>query len=48
MTQEEEASVGGFIARLGRATDAREGKRLEVSVDTDRLYFFDPTSGRAV
>jgi len=45
-TQEEDSDR--FIARLGRETDAREGNRLEVSVDTDRLYFFDPTTGRAV
>jgi multiple sugar transport system ATP-binding protein len=37
-----------FVARLGRATAAREGEPLEVAVDVDRLYVFDFESGRAL
>jgi multiple sugar transport system ATP-binding protein len=37
-----------FVASLNPRTDAREGERLELFVDTHRLHFFDPESGRGV
>jgi multiple sugar transport system ATP-binding protein len=41
-------SSSPFVGRLGRATRAREGEPLEVVVDADRLYFFDPASGEGI
>ena len=37
-----------FIARLARDTQIREGGRLELTVDTKRLHFFDPATGAAI
>jgi multiple sugar transport system ATP-binding protein len=37
-----------FIARLERGTRAKEGERLELTVDTERLHFFDPVTGLAI
>jgi len=37
-----------FIARLERATRAREGERIDLVVDTRRLHFFDPETGAGV
>jgi multiple sugar transport system ATP-binding protein len=37
-----------FIARLGRATAAKEGAALELAVDLARLHFFDPRTGLGI
>jgi multiple sugar transport system ATP-binding protein len=37
-----------FIARFERGTSAREGDRLDVAVDTQRLHFFDPETGAGI
>ena len=37
-----------FVARIHPETAAREGERLRLVVDTRRLHFFDPESGRAI
>ena len=37
-----------FVARLERATDARERQPLQVEVDVTRLHFFDPETGVSV
>ncbi len=37
-----------FVARLNRGTRAREGERIELTVNTEQLRFFDPETGRAI
>jgi multiple sugar transport system ATP-binding protein len=37
-----------FVARLERATRAKEREPLELAVDVERLHFFDPESGLGV
>ena len=37
-----------WVARLGLATRAREGEPVELAVNTSRLRFFDPETGRAI
>jgi multiple sugar transport system ATP-binding protein len=37
-----------FVAALNPRTDAREGEGLELFVDTRRLHFFDPETGRGI
>jgi multiple sugar transport system ATP-binding protein len=46
----ERARGGGvtFVARLERATSAREREPLELEVDVARLHFFDPETGLRV
>jgi multiple sugar transport system ATP-binding protein len=37
-----------FVARLDRATRAREGETLTLAVDVGRLHFFDPETGLGI
>ncbi|MGH3064859.1 MAG: ABC transporter ATP-binding protein [Gaiellaceae bacterium] len=37
-----------FVARLDRATRAREREQLELAVDVERVHFFDPETGLGV
>ena len=37
-----------ITARLERTAQVEEGARARLSVDRDRLYFFDPESGEAI
>jgi multiple sugar transport system ATP-binding protein len=37
-----------FVARLARASAAREGEAIRLAVDVDRLHFFDPETGAAI
>jgi multiple sugar transport system ATP-binding protein len=37
-----------FVARVGRATVARESEPIELVVDTSRLHFFDLASGAGI
>jgi multiple sugar transport system ATP-binding protein len=37
-----------LVARVHPQTTAREGEELRLVVDTKRLHFFDPASGRAI
>lgn len=34
-----------LVARLDAASEATEGKELELWLDTDRLHLFDPETG---
>jgi multiple sugar transport system ATP-binding protein len=37
-----------FLARLNPRTQAQQGKEIELVVDTSRLHFFDPETGRGI
>jgi multiple sugar transport system ATP-binding protein len=37
-----------FLARLNPRTQAQQGKEIELVVDTGRLHFFDPQTGRGI
>jgi multiple sugar transport system ATP-binding protein len=37
-----------FITRAGPETKARSGEQQEIHVDTRKLYFFDPATGRSI
>jgi multiple sugar transport system ATP-binding protein len=37
-----------FVARVSPATEARQGEKIELVVETTRLHFFDPESGRGI
>ncbi len=43
-----EGTAGELVARFDRRTSTREGDRLDVVIDTDRLIFFDPGTGDAL
>jgi multiple sugar transport system ATP-binding protein len=43
-----QASTSVFVAQLSPRTQAREGDRLELVVDTERLHFFDPETGLGI
>ncbi|CAN5286038.1 sn-glycerol-3-phosphate ABC transporter ATP-binding protein UgpC [soil metagenome] len=47
----EEVARGGestFVARLNPRTEAREGQKIELAVETRRLHFFDPETGLGI
>jgi multiple sugar transport system ATP-binding protein len=37
-----------FVARVDRESTVREGERMRLAVNTRRLHFFDPESGRGI
>jgi multiple sugar transport system ATP-binding protein len=43
-----EESGTPFVARVDRASQAREGERAQLAVDTRRLHFFDPETGLGI
>jgi multiple sugar transport system ATP-binding protein len=47
---ERAASTGEstFLARLSPRTGAKQGEPLELVVDTERLHFFDPETGKGI
>jgi multiple sugar transport system ATP-binding protein len=46
----ESARRGGglFVARVGRASTAEEGGKIDLVVDSSRLHFFDPETSAAI
>jgi len=48
-TSQSAAREGGlFVARVGRASTAEEGGRIDLVVDARRLHFFDPETSAAI
>jgi multiple sugar transport system ATP-binding protein len=43
-----DADATNFVARVNPESKAREGQRVQLAVDTRRLYFFDPETGNAI
>jgi multiple sugar transport system ATP-binding protein len=41
-------SQGGVVARLDAASKARRGEEIELWVDSTKLHFFDPDSGKSL
>ena len=37
-----------ITARLERRSGVQEGSQVQLAVDLDRLYFFDPDGGQAI
>jgi multiple sugar transport system ATP-binding protein len=37
-----------FVARVGRESEAAEGQRIELAVETERLHFFEIATGGAI
>jgi multiple sugar transport system ATP-binding protein len=48
LTEAAERRVSTFVARLDPRTRARKRGSIELVVDTERLYFFDPTTGLSI
>jgi multiple sugar transport system ATP-binding protein len=48
LEQRAKDAKSAFVAQLSPRTRLKEGDRMEVVVDTNRLHFFDPESGLGI